>query len=177
MLRNFLQIHVCVCATHCNSSKKVVCIYACTCTCMCLYRSCLPLILLTCRIEPEWYCPIIPMVLVNGCDGIGTGYSTFVPNYNPRQIVDNLRRLMNGLEPMEMVRYQHQHVHVYVGDPLKSWTILKPLNQAEWFRSVPDGFEVGSTASKQVRHLFQLVQIIVDCFKAGPGSFATFVYY
>ena len=43
------------------------------------------------------------MVLCNGCDGIGTGYSTFVPNYNPREIVDNLRRLMNGLEPMEMV--------------------------------------------------------------------------
>jgi DNA topoisomerase-2 len=54
------------------------------------------------RIEPEWYCPIMPMVLVNGCDGIGTGYSTFVPNYNPREIVNNLRRLMNGLEPMEM---------------------------------------------------------------------------
>lgn len=55
------------------------------------------------RIEPEWYCPILPTVLVNGCDGIGTGYSTFVPNFNPREIVDNLRRLMNGLQPMEMV--------------------------------------------------------------------------
>jgi DNA topoisomerase II len=25
------------------------------------------------RIEPEWYMPVIPMVLVNGADGIGTG--------------------------------------------------------------------------------------------------------
>ena len=25
------------------------------------------------RIEPEWYIPVIPMVLVNGADGIGTG--------------------------------------------------------------------------------------------------------
>ena len=67
---------------------------------------------LMCRIEPEWYCPIMPMVLVNGCDGIGTGYSTFVPNYNPREIVNNLRRLMHGLEPMEIVRHQctlHMH--------------------------------------------------------------------
>jgi len=55
------------------------------------------------RIEPEWYCPIIPMVLVNGSEGIGTGYSTFVPNYNPREIVSNLKRLINGLEPTEMV--------------------------------------------------------------------------
>jgi DNA topoisomerase II len=25
------------------------------------------------KIEPEWYIPVIPMVLVNGADGIGTG--------------------------------------------------------------------------------------------------------
>lgn len=24
-------------------------------------------------IEPEWYIPVIPMVLVNGAEGIGTG--------------------------------------------------------------------------------------------------------
>ena len=30
------------------------------------------------RIEPEWYCPILPMVLVNGAEGIGTGWSTKV---------------------------------------------------------------------------------------------------
>ena len=55
------------------------------------------------RIEPEWYCPIIPTVLVNGCEGIGTGYSTTVPNYNPREIVANIKRIMNGLEPTPMV--------------------------------------------------------------------------
>ena len=55
------------------------------------------------RIEPEWYCPILPMVLVNGSDGIGTGYSTSVPNYDPREIVANLKRMMNGMEPTEMV--------------------------------------------------------------------------
>ncbi|KAF2293580.1 hypothetical protein GH714_002987 [Hevea brasiliensis] len=53
-------------------------------------------------IEPTWYVPIIPLVLVNGCDGIGTGWSTSVPNYNPRDIVANVRRLLNGesMEPM-----------------------------------------------------------------------------
>ena len=48
------------------------------------------------RIEPEWYCPVIPVVLVNGAEGIGTGWSTKVPNYNPRDIVTNIRRLING---------------------------------------------------------------------------------
>ena len=39
------------------------------------------------RIEPEWYMPILPMVLVNGAEGIGTGWSTKIYNYNPREIV------------------------------------------------------------------------------------------
>ncbi|KAJ3448739.1 DNA topoisomerase/gyrase [Anaeramoeba flamelloides] len=54
-------------------------------------------------IEPQFYIPIIPMILVNGCEGIGTGYSTKIPNYNPRDIVQNLKRKMDGQEflPME----------------------------------------------------------------------------
>lgn len=53
-------------------------------------------------IEPEWYVPALPMVLVNGSSGIGTGWSSDVPNYNPVDIVENLRRKMRGedLEPM-----------------------------------------------------------------------------
>lgn len=57
------------------------------------------------RVEPEWYIPIIPMVLVNGVDGIGTGWSTKVPNYNPREIIANLRRKMNGEEMKPMLPY------------------------------------------------------------------------
>ena len=47
--------------------------------------------------------PILPMVLVNGAEGIGTGWSTSIPNYNPRDIVANLQRLLDGqpLVPMQ----------------------------------------------------------------------------
>jgi len=31
--------------------------------------------------------PIVPSVLVNGAEGIGTGWSTSIPNYNPRDLV------------------------------------------------------------------------------------------
>jgi DNA topoisomerase-2 len=37
-------------------------------------------------VEPDWYAPILPMLLVNGCRGIGTGYSTFVPSFNPAEL-------------------------------------------------------------------------------------------
>jgi len=38
-------------------------------------------------VEPIFYAPIIPMVLVNGCKGIGTGFSTEVLCYNPLDII------------------------------------------------------------------------------------------
>jgi len=37
-------------------------------------------------VEPEWYAPTLPMILVNGSRGIGTGYSTFVPQFNPAEL-------------------------------------------------------------------------------------------
>ncbi|KAL6006450.1 hypothetical protein ACLOJK_037404 [Asimina triloba] len=46
------------------------------------------------------YMPIIPMVLVNGSEGIGTGWSSYIPNYNPRELVENVKCLLNG-EPMK----------------------------------------------------------------------------
>ncbi|XP_003745280.1 DNA topoisomerase 2-alpha [Galendromus occidentalis] len=54
------------------------------------------------KIEPNYYLPIIPMVLVNGAEGIGTGWSTKIPNYNPRDVVENVRRLLKGQPPKKM---------------------------------------------------------------------------
>ncbi|VDK74675.1 unnamed protein product, partial [Onchocerca ochengi] len=60
------------------------------------------------KIEPEWYCPVIPTVLVNGAEGIGTAWSTKVPCYNPREIVDNMRALIDGKEPKPLMPwYKH----------------------------------------------------------------------
>lgn len=48
------------------------------------------------NVEPEHYIPIIPMILVNGSVGIGTGFSTNIPCYNPRDIIAVLKRLINN---------------------------------------------------------------------------------
>ncbi|KAI0978809.1 hypothetical protein GJ496_000179 [Pomphorhynchus laevis] len=56
-------------------------------------------------VEPDWYCPIIPMVLVNGSDGIGTGWSTKVPNYNPTDIIECLKLMIEGKEPKELLPF------------------------------------------------------------------------
>lgn len=55
------------------------------------------------RVEPEWYIPIIPMVLINGAEGIGTGWSCKIPNFDVREVVNNIRLLMDGAEPLPML--------------------------------------------------------------------------
>ncbi|XP_009992519.1 PREDICTED: DNA topoisomerase 2-alpha [Chaetura pelagica] len=55
------------------------------------------------RVEPEWYIPIIPMVLINGAEGIGTGWSCKIPNFDIREVVNNIRCLMDGEEPLPML--------------------------------------------------------------------------
>ena len=42
-------------------------------------------------VEKKYYIPVIPTVLVNGCIGIGTGFSTSIPSYNPSDLMDWIR--------------------------------------------------------------------------------------
>jgi DNA topoisomerase-2 len=63
------------------------------------------------QIEPEVYMPIVPMILINGADGIGTGWSTSIPNYNPVDVINNLKARMQP------------------GADMNSMTMMKP-----WFR-------------------------------------------
>uniref|UniRef100_A0A672IIQ9 DNA topoisomerase 2 n=1 Tax=Salarias fasciatus TaxID=181472 RepID=A0A672IIQ9_SALFA len=56
------------------------------------------------RIEPEWYIPIIPTVLANGSEGIGTGWASKIPNYDVRELISNIHRMLEGEEPLPMVR-------------------------------------------------------------------------
>lgn len=53
-------------------------------------------------VEPEYYMPIIPMILVNGTQGVGTGFSTFIPCYNPIDICNYLIYKINHKETFQL---------------------------------------------------------------------------
>ena len=50
------------------------------------------------RIEPVCFLPVVPMVLINGATGIGTGWSTTIPNHNPIEIVDRMIMKLKGVK-------------------------------------------------------------------------------
>ena len=53
-------------------------------------------------VEPIYYVPIIPMILINGTKGIGTGFSTDIMSYNPIKIIDYLEGMLKKVDESEL---------------------------------------------------------------------------
>ena len=51
------------------------------------------------EVEPKFYVPILPMILINGCSaGIGTGWSCNVPNFNPEKIIELIHLWLEDID-------------------------------------------------------------------------------
>lgn len=56
------------------------------------------------KVEPLFYCPVIPFVLVNGAKGIGTGWSTFIPPCNIVDLIDFMLCKVEGNSSLPVIR-------------------------------------------------------------------------
>ena len=54
-------------------------------------------------VEPIFYIPIIPLVLVNGAEGIGTGFSTKIPCFNPKTLIQYIRDVITHKDPNKVL--------------------------------------------------------------------------
>lgn len=63
-------------------------------------------------IEPIFFCPVIPLVLVNGAQGIGTGWSTFIPPCNIIDVIDFILCKIDGKQDRPSIR---PHVNGFKG--------------------------------------------------------------
>jgi len=60
------------------------------------------------QVEPVYYVPIIPMVLINGMIGIGTGFSSNITQYNPLDIINNIRNRLTDKENIELIPWYNK---------------------------------------------------------------------
>ena len=60
-------------------------------------------------VEPIYYSPIIPMILVNGTKGIGTGFSTDIMSYNPLDIIQYLKEKLRG-----SIDHTNEHTNEFI---------------------------------------------------------------
>jgi DNA topoisomerase-2 len=56
-------------------------------------------------VEPVYYAPIIPMILINGSKGIGTGFSSDILPYNPLSIIDYVIATIQNKEKPQVLPY------------------------------------------------------------------------
>lgn len=81
-------------------------------------------------IEPEAFVPRLPTVLINGTEGIGTGFSTFVPCYNPENIKENILLALSGKSLKKMAPwFKGFKGKIYESESEGTWTmegIIKP---------------------------------------------------
>lgn len=64
-------------------------------------------------VEPEFYLPIIPFVLINGISGIGTGFSSNIPSFNPIDIIQYLKIKLNSVN--HIVNETFQFIPYFTG--------------------------------------------------------------
>ena len=70
-------------------------------------------------VEPEYYVPIIPTLLINGSEGIGTGWSSNIPSYNPLDIVTCIKAWIDS--DMDSVEISNDEFTISVFPEIKPW--------------------------------------------------------
>lgn len=92
------------------------------------------------RVEPKHYLPVLPMLLVNGACGIGTGFSVQVPCYNPSDLRNNLQLLIGGT-PVEQLPELHPWYRGFKGKIVKI-DDHKWMSMGAWHRTSPTRIQI-----------------------------------
>ncbi len=80
-------------------------------------------------IEPYFFLPIIPTILINGSSGIAVGFSSNILNRNPKQVIDACLNLLNGKKISDVKPYNNFFTGDYIQDidNHKKWNIRGKL--------------------------------------------------
>jgi len=81
-------------------------------------------------IEPHFFLPIIPTVLVNGSSGIAVGFSSNILNRNPLEILKSCQSILKGKKLNEIKPFNPLFTGEYIRDDenKKKWFIRGKLN-------------------------------------------------
>ncbi len=88
-------------------------------------------------VEPEYFLPTYPLVL-DGAIGIGTGYSTSIPAYNPLEVIANIKAFLQGQPLTEM----HPWYRGYRGKIIPLPGKNKYITVGDYVRTGPDTIKI-----------------------------------
>ena len=113
------------------------------------------------NVEPKFYVPIIPMGLLNGCKGIGSGWSTEVTKHNMLDIINYMRALIRDERPKKLRPYfvnfkgtveSTKGGFKTIGDYEVRGTniIIKELPIGKWYKTYENDFIISELEDKDI---------------------------
>lgn len=79
------------------------------------------------KIEPKYYIPLLPLMLINGAQGTGTGHASLIMNYNPIHIRDSILSVLAGkkLKPGTLVPWYRGYAGTVERNPDTGQVVIK----------------------------------------------------
>lgn len=94
-------------------------------------------------IEPTYFIPIIPMILVNGCiKGIGSGYSSSIPAYNVEDLINWIKIWLK--HDGKIVIEEKENTYITKENTTKNIKILETPDIYPWYKGFKGSIEVES---------------------------------
>ena len=111
-------------------------------------------------VEPKYYCPILPFVLINGMVGIGTGFSTMIPQYNALDVSNNIKRKLNDLPYYEI----HPYYRGFKGKIIKDGNkyITKGIYKIKDDKIIITELPIGPRALQSTNNFKEFIEDIIQ---------------
>lgn len=86
-------------------------------------------------IEPRFMTPVIPLLLVNGANQVGTAYACKIPCYRPEDVIAAVERKLDGQPWQPLTPWYHQFTGTITGDPKGHFTskgVVQKVSDRVW---------------------------------------------
>lgn len=121
------------------------------------------------KVEPKYFTPVLPLVLINGAEGMGTGHSCYILSYNPEEIRASIIKLLDGktLKPNHLVPWWRGFDGRVTRDPVSGQVIVEGKYEIKPGRTptiVITELPIGMQSDQYKEHLQKLEdrEIIAD---------------
>lgn len=95
-------------------------------------------------VEPVHLLPKLPIMLLNGAEGIGTGFSSTIPSFNHKDIVDSMVHMVKTGKPKRLkpwTRYFNNTIEIENTGRLIFRGVLEEKNERFFLTEVPRGYD------------------------------------
>ena len=102
--------------------------------------------------EPVGLLPKLPLMLLNGAEGIGTGFSSVIPSFNHKDIIKSMMSYIEGNKPRKIkpwVRYYTESIEIDEKNRVLFKMGFKQVGDKVFIVELPRGYD----AQRLYRHL------------------------